>query len=124
MQKSLYKEVRYMFYFLQVVKYSLCKGQSLAGFFAESIQGVGGTVQYPKGYLKQAFKRTRELGGVCISDEVSIKPRAPMYEVWCVRTYVLSDLYLGFYFARSRLVSVAPVITFGASSLTVCLRTS
>ena len=27
-------------------------------------------MQYPKGYLKRAFKRVRELGGVCISDEV------------------------------------------------------
>ncbi len=54
----------------QVVRYSLPNGPSLAAFFAESIQGVGGTVQYPKGYLKKAFQRTRELGGVCISDEV------------------------------------------------------
>ncbi|KAK2170495.1 hypothetical protein NP493_1149g00072 [Ridgeia piscesae] len=42
----------------------------IAGFFAESIQGVGGTVQYPKGYLKKAFELVREKGGVCISDEV------------------------------------------------------
>ena len=33
-------------------------------------QGVGGTVQYPKGYLKKAFEMVRERGGVCISDEV------------------------------------------------------
>merc|ERR1712055_342396 len=54
----------------EVVRYSLPKGNSLAGFFAESIQGVGGTVQYPRGYLKRAFERVREQGGVCISDEV------------------------------------------------------
>jgi len=54
----------------EVVRYSLPKGNSVAGFFAESIQGVGGAVQYPKGYLKKAFARVRELGGVCISDEV------------------------------------------------------
>ena len=34
-------------------------------------QGVGGTVQYPRGYLKRAFEIVREKGGVCISDEVS-----------------------------------------------------
>ena len=34
------------------------------------IQGVGGTVQYPKGFVKEAFKATREKGGLCISDEV------------------------------------------------------
>merc|ERR1719367_1661766 len=60
----------YMEQFEEVVKYSLPKGPSLAAFFAESIQGVGGSMQYPKGYLKRAFKRVRELGGVCISDEV------------------------------------------------------
>eukprot|EP00088_Acartia_fossae_P003947 TRINITY_DN11696_c0_g1_i1.p1 TRINITY_DN11696_c0_g1~~TRINITY_DN11696_c0_g1_i1.p1 ORF type:complete len:499 (+),score=87.62 TRINITY_DN11696_c0_g1_i1:38-1534(+) len=60
----------YMEQFEEVVRYSLPKGKSVAAFFAESIQGVGGSVQYPKGYLKRAFARTRELGGVCISDEV------------------------------------------------------
>lgn len=42
----------------------------IAGFFAESIQGVGGTVQFPRGFLKGAFEAVRESGGVCISDEV------------------------------------------------------
>lgn len=60
----------YMEQLEEVVRYSLPKGKSIAGFFAESIQGVGGTVQYPKGYLKRAFGRVRELGGLCISDEV------------------------------------------------------
>jgi len=42
----------------------------VAAFFAESIQGVGGAVVYPDGYLKNAFAYVREAGGVCISDEV------------------------------------------------------
>ncbi|KJE92790.1 alanine-glyoxylate aminotransferase [Capsaspora owczarzaki ATCC 30864] len=42
----------------------------VAGFFAESIQGVGGTVQFPNGYLKKAYEIVRERGGVCIADEV------------------------------------------------------
>ena len=54
----------------ELVRYSLPKGKSVAGFFAESIQGVGGSVQYPRGFIKKAFSRVRELGGVCISDEV------------------------------------------------------
>ncbi|KAG7163147.1 Alanine--glyoxylate aminotransferase 2 1-like [Homarus americanus] len=32
--------------------------------------GVGGTVQFPLGYLKKAFELVRSNGGVCISDEV------------------------------------------------------
>jgi len=54
----------------EVFRYSCPKGESVAALFAESIQGVGGSVQFPVGYLKKAFARVRELGGVCISDEV------------------------------------------------------
>lgn len=35
------------------------------------LQGVNGVVQYPKGFLKEAFELVRERGGVCIADEVS-----------------------------------------------------
>ncbi len=42
----------------------------IAAFFAESIQGVGGAVVYPDGYLKNAFEYVRQAGGLCISDEV------------------------------------------------------
>ncbi|XP_027630688.1 alanine--glyoxylate aminotransferase 2, mitochondrial isoform X3 [Tupaia chinensis] len=44
--------------------------KSIAGFFAEPIQGVNGVIQYPKGFLKKAFELVRERGGVCIADEV------------------------------------------------------
>ena len=47
----------------------------------ESIQGVGGTVQYPHHFLKRAFKTVQDNGGVCISDEV---------------LYFLKSLYFGF----------------------------
>lgn len=52
-----------------VIRFSSPKS-GIAGFFAESIQGVGGTVQFPNGYLKGAFDMVREKGGLCISDEV------------------------------------------------------
>jgi len=42
----------------------------VAGFIAESIQGAGGATQFPKGYLKEAYKMIRARGGVCIADEV------------------------------------------------------
>ena len=63
-------EDKYLDQIEEIVRYSLPKGKSVAGFFAESIQGVGGSVQFPRGFLKRAFERVRELGGVCISDEV------------------------------------------------------
>lgn len=42
----------------------------IAGFFAETIQGVGGAVPLAEGYLKEAYKMVRDAGGLCIADEV------------------------------------------------------
>jgi len=42
----------------------------IAGFIAEPIQGVGGTVEIPPGYLPKVYEAVRAAGGVCISDEV------------------------------------------------------
>jgi alanine-glyoxylate transaminase/(R)-3-amino-2-methylpropionate-pyruvate transaminase len=43
---------------------------AVAGFIAEPIQGYGGVIPLPAGYLKGAFERVRAAGGVCIVDEV------------------------------------------------------
>ena len=42
----------------------------IAAYIAESIQGVGGTVVFPDGYLKHAYHHARAAGGLCIADEV------------------------------------------------------
>lgn len=42
----------------------------IAAFIAESIQGVGGSVVFPDGYLKEAYAQARSYGGLCIADEV------------------------------------------------------
>jgi alanine-glyoxylate transaminase/(R)-3-amino-2-methylpropionate-pyruvate transaminase len=42
----------------------------VAAFIAESIQGVGGFVEFPQGYLEHAYQHIRAAGGVCIADEV------------------------------------------------------
>ena len=42
----------------------------VAAFIAESIQGVGGTIVFPDGYLKQVYAHVRAAGGLCIADEV------------------------------------------------------
>jgi 4-aminobutyrate aminotransferase-like enzyme len=41
-----------------------------AAFFAESLQGCGGQVVYPAGYLTEAFALVRAAGGLCVIDEV------------------------------------------------------
>ncbi|XP_036740824.2 alanine--glyoxylate aminotransferase 2, mitochondrial isoform X2 [Manis pentadactyla] len=61
-------KVQYIEQFKDTLITSVAK--SIAGFFAEPIQGVNGFVQYPKGFLKEAFELVREKGGVCIVDEV------------------------------------------------------
>uniref|UniRef100_A0A8C9KK99 Alanine--glyoxylate aminotransferase 2, mitochondrial n=1 Tax=Panthera tigris altaica TaxID=74533 RepID=A0A8C9KK99_PANTA len=65
--------------------------KSIAGFFAEPIQGVNGVVQYPKGFLKEAFKLVREREGVCIADEV-IKEENLQENSQEVGTYMLQKL--------------------------------
>eukprot|EP00271_Cylindrocystis_brebissonii_P005356 TRINITY_DN17365_c0_g1_i1.p1 TRINITY_DN17365_c0_g1~~TRINITY_DN17365_c0_g1_i1.p1 ORF type:complete len:514 (-),score=70.71 TRINITY_DN17365_c0_g1_i1:283-1767(-) len=42
----------------------------VAGFFAETIQGVGGAVELADGYLPAVYDVVRKAGGVCIADEV------------------------------------------------------
>ncbi len=42
----------------------------VAAFIAESIQGVGGTTHGAANYLREAYAIVRELGGLCIADEV------------------------------------------------------
>jgi alanine-glyoxylate transaminase/(R)-3-amino-2-methylpropionate-pyruvate transaminase len=42
----------------------------LAGLIVEPIQGYGGIIELPAGYLSQAAAKVRACGGVCIVDEV------------------------------------------------------
>ncbi|XP_064467570.1 alanine--glyoxylate aminotransferase 2, mitochondrial-like [Ornithodoros turicata] len=52
-----------------VLRHSVSQ-KRIAAFFVESIQGVGGAVQFPKNYLKKVYKLVRDRGGLCIADEV------------------------------------------------------
>jgi len=49
---------------------SLIAKDNFAAFIIESIQGVGGTVQYPRDYLKKVASIIKKHGGLLISDEV------------------------------------------------------
>lgn len=42
----------------------------IAGFVVEPIQGFGGVIPMPEGYLAKAFERVRAAGGLCIVDEI------------------------------------------------------
>ncbi|CAH0546461.1 unnamed protein product [Brassicogethes aeneus] len=60
---------KYVDQFKDLFLYDIPK-KKLAAFFAESIQGVGGTVQYPKDFIKKAYEVVKEHGGLFVSDEV------------------------------------------------------
>src|SRR3954465_3854860 len=49
----------------------------IAGFIAESIQGVGGFVVFPDGYLKHVYEHLRAAAGVPLADEAQRALRPP-----------------------------------------------
>uniref|UniRef100_A0AAR5P9P0 Alanine--glyoxylate aminotransferase 2, mitochondrial n=2 Tax=Dendroctonus ponderosae TaxID=77166 RepID=A0AAR5P9P0_DENPD len=59
----------YLNQFQEELKYEF-PANGIAGIFAESIQGVGGVVQYPTNYIKGVYATVKASGGVFVSDEV------------------------------------------------------
>ena len=53
-----------------VLLHSTPKGGKIAAFFAESIQGVGGSVQFPRDFIKRTAELVRAGGGLYVADEV------------------------------------------------------
>jgi alanine-glyoxylate transaminase/(R)-3-amino-2-methylpropionate-pyruvate transaminase len=58
--------------YLDAVQRAIASSTSgrLAGMIVEPVQGYGGIVPMPDGYISGAFERVRAAGGVCIVDEV------------------------------------------------------
>lgn len=48
------------------------EGRKPAGFICESLLSCGGQIVLPENYLREAFRRVREAGGVCVADEVQV----------------------------------------------------
>ncbi len=46
------------------------KGRGVAAFIIEPIISCGGQIELPKNFLSKAYKHIRDMGGLCISDEV------------------------------------------------------
>lgn len=53
-----------------VLQFQAPKGGKVAAFFAESIQGVGGAVQFPRDFIKRTVDMVRANGGLYVADEV------------------------------------------------------
>jgi 4-aminobutyrate aminotransferase-like enzyme/Ser/Thr protein kinase RdoA (MazF antagonist) len=47
-------------------------GRRIAAFIAETLPSVGGQIVLPPGFLREAYRVTRERGGLCIADEVQV----------------------------------------------------
>ncbi len=55
-----------------------------------SFQGVGGSVQYPKNFLKRAYDLVREKGGICIADEVRLSTYLIIFQNLRIHTLLTS----------------------------------
>lgn len=66
---------------------------SLAGMFIESVQGYGGIIQMPEGYLKGAAEKVRAAGGLLIMDEVQSGFGKTGEAMWCFDSHgVVPDM--------------------------------
>lgn len=56
----------------QAVEQVQAQGRDVAGFICESLMGCGGQIVFPDGYMAEAFRHVRAVGGLCIADEVQV----------------------------------------------------
>ncbi|MDG4877220.1 aspartate aminotransferase family protein [Mesorhizobium sp. WSM4935] len=65
----------------------------LAGMIIEPVQGYGGIVPIPEGYIASAFERVRAAGGVCIIDEVQAGVGRTGHAFWSFESHgVVPDI--------------------------------
>jgi alanine-glyoxylate transaminase/(R)-3-amino-2-methylpropionate-pyruvate transaminase len=65
----------------------------VAGMLIEPVQGYGGIVEMPEGYIKGAAKRIRDAGGLMIIDEVQSGFGKTGKSLWCFDTHdVVPDI--------------------------------
>ena len=57
---------------LKVCEKLFGQGKKPAAFICESMLGCGGHVPLPDGFLKQSYQHVKQLGGLCIADEVQV----------------------------------------------------
>ncbi|PAJ75102.1 class III aminotransferase [Pseudoalteromonas sp. NBT06-2] len=56
----------------EIISQLTLQGKQIGGFICESLQGVGGNLIMPDGYLKSVYRSIRAAGGLCIADEVQV----------------------------------------------------
>jgi 4-aminobutyrate aminotransferase-like enzyme len=63
---------RYVENVRQVIGEAVRSGRAPAAFVCEAVYGNAGGVPLPDGYLRGAYEAVREVGGLCIADEVQV----------------------------------------------------
>ncbi len=61
---------KYARYVQEAIEHIQAQQRNVAAFICESLLGCGGQIMLPPHYLSEAFRYTRNAGGVCIADEV------------------------------------------------------
>jgi 4-aminobutyrate aminotransferase-like enzyme/Ser/Thr protein kinase RdoA (MazF antagonist) len=68
-------------------------GRPPALFLVEPILGCGGQVVLPGGYLRHAFRHVRQVGGLCIADEVQVGMGRVGNHMWAFESHgVVPDI--------------------------------
>lgn len=62
--------VDYARYAKKAIEHLKVVDEEIAGFIGESIVSCGGQIVPPKNYFKEVYQHVREVGGICIADEV------------------------------------------------------
>ena len=58
--------------YIKEFEQSVMDSDSISAFIVESILSCAGQISFPEGYLSKTFDIIRDLGGLCISDEVQV----------------------------------------------------
>ena len=56
----------------EIVNRLRAQRRGAAAYIAETMPSVGGQIVFPPGYLTEAYRHVRAVGGVCIADEVQV----------------------------------------------------
>ncbi|MGH2497133.1 MAG: aminotransferase class III-fold pyridoxal phosphate-dependent enzyme [Ktedonobacteraceae bacterium] len=69
-QDDLQAGEHYARYVQEAIEHIQAQQRNVAAFICESMPGCGGQIVLPPHYLQEAYRYTRNAGGVCIADEV------------------------------------------------------
>ena len=70
------------------------KADPIAGFIVESILSCAGQISFPEGYLGKSYELIRNVGGICIADEVQVGFGRTGSHMWAFEEHGVTPLSL------------------------------